>query len=116
MLDFNILSLKNAERCEKGFKHKIDSWTLSDWATAISGETGEMCNYVKKLKRLKDGVQPDKDKNLTETEIIANIGRELADIVIYADLMATRLNMKLGFEVIKKFNETSIARKSNIKL
>lgn len=116
MLEFNNFSLINAERCEKGFNMPLDAWNVMEWACAVAGETGEMCNYAKKLKRLHDGVQPDKDKNITEEQLIENIGKELADIVIYCDLLASSLNMRLGYLVKEKFNETSLAIKSNCKL
>lgn len=118
MLDFNTLSLKNARRCERSY-HAVENWTPTDWGCALAGEVGEACNFIKKLKRETD------DQNLypntlahngSPDELIENIGKELADVVIYADLLATRLGLKLGNEVVKKFNETSVKIKSDITL
>jgi NTP pyrophosphatase (non-canonical NTP hydrolase) len=113
--EFFVLALRNKLRCENpaGFNHKIDDWTPGDWALAVAGETGEMCNFVKKLKRIEDGLGVDK---ITKEECIANIGEELADIVIYADLLATRLGLILGTEIYKKFNKTSDKMGCPIKL
>ncbi len=123
-LEFNILSLKNEERCEKSY-HKIKSWSPTDWACALAGEVGEACNFVKKLKRLDSDIfwsgeyskcNNTKTKDEEEKILIESIGKELADVVIYADLLASRLGLRLGYEVKKKFNETSDVIGSPIKL
>jgi hypothetical protein len=67
---------------------------LTDWACALAGETGEACNLIKKLRR----------GDAIDTE---DIGKELADVVIYADLLAARLGIDLGEAVVQKFNEVS---------
>lgn len=118
-LDFENLRTKNAIRCRDKY-HDIFDWTPTDWACAVAGETGEMCNFVKKLKRL-DSINFNKTRQATDVtlqpeELIENIGKELADIVIYCDLLAQRLNLNLGTEVIKKFNLTSDKIQSNMKL
>lgn len=101
-LSFNELSFVNSKRCEASF-HPIDQWSPTDWACALAGETGEACNLIKKLHR-------GEDINIEE------IGKELADVVIYADLLATRLGLNLGDCVKEKFNEVSDRVGSNIKL
>lgn len=60
----------------------------------MAGECGEACNLVKKLRR---GENIHKD----------HIAHELADLVIYADLLAARLNINLGAAVVEKFNMVS---------
>lgn len=102
IMDFKDLQKANLERCEKSF-HGINEWSPTDWATAVAGECGEMCNLIKKLRR---GENIDMDE----------IGKELADLVIYADLLATRLGLSLGECVKNKFNEVSDRVKSDIKL
>ena len=100
-LSFDILRKYNVLRCEEIF-HKIDEWNPTDWACAMAGEMGETCNAVKKFKR------GDGD--------IRAIADELADTIIYADLLAARLNIDLSDAVRQKFNETSIRRGSSFKL
>lgn len=103
-LTFQNLREANVNRCEQVF-HPLNSWSPTDWATALAGECGEACNFVKKLRRLDDGGGNDIVK--TKEEYIADIGEELADAVIYADLLAARLGINLESEIISKFNKVS---------
>ena len=93
MLTFDKLRICNVARCNGTF-HPIKEWSLTDWATALAGEVGEACNLIKKLRR-------------GEKISVHEIGNELADVVIYADLLAARLGLDLGILVTKKFNEVS---------
>jgi NTP pyrophosphatase (non-canonical NTP hydrolase) len=109
-LSFDQLRITNVLRCEDVF-HPVDSWTPSDWATAMAGECGEACNEVKKLRRL-DGADDQLDTP-AEREILKDkLAKELADLVIYADLLAARMDIDLGQAVIDKFNEVSEKRDS----
>ena len=105
------LSYANFKRCEEVF-HPLNSWTPTDWACAMAGEVGEACNLIKKLRRLDDGTNTKKDPKAHE--LIPLIGKELADVVIYADLLATRLGLSLGDEITEKFNEVSKRMKSTV--
>lgn len=100
-LSFLKLRITNVQRCEAVF-HKLNDWVPRDWALAMIGEAGEACNEVKKLKR------GDGD--------IDRIAMELADVVIYADLLAARLGINLGESVVKKFNLVSDKKGTDIKL
>ena len=95
-LKFRDLQEANGLRCESVF-HGIMEWSPTDWACAMAGECGEACNLIKKLRR-GDSVR------------VENIGKELADIVIYADLLAARLGLSLETCVRDKFNEVSHRR------
>ena len=101
-LTFKKLSKVNAKRCKEVF-HPINDRSPTDWACALAGETGEYCNFVKKMRR---GDNPN----------IKKIAKELADIIIYADLNSTRLGIDLDEAVINKFNEISDKKNCNIKL
>ncbi|NIO83428.1 MAG: hypothetical protein GTN53_22965 [Candidatus Aminicenantes bacterium] len=59
----------------------------------MAGEMGEACNAVKKLKR-GDGT-------------IEKVAQEIADTIIYADLLAARLGIDLSQAIIKTFNNKS---------
>lgn len=113
-MEINELSKANKERCEEVF-HSINSWSPADWACALAGEVGECCNIVKKLKRLETNTNTSKDPQ-TKSEAIKLIGKEIADTIIYADLLATRLGLNLEIEIKNKFNEVSDRMKSNIKI
>jgi NTP pyrophosphatase (non-canonical NTP hydrolase) len=142
-LSFDQLRDANVKRCEQAF-HRLDDWTPTDWATAMAGEVGEACNFIKKLRRFADADAPynrtltaghSMNANATcsacgdldgchlpakqrndRRDITANIGKELADVIIYADLLAARLGIDLGIAVANKFNEVSERVRSDITL
>jgi len=104
-LQFEKLREANVKRCEDVF-HPLDSWSPTDWATAMAGECGEACNNIKKLRRL-DGADQELDTELNRQRLIYETASELADLVIYTDLLAARLGIDLGYAVTRKFNEVS---------
>lgn len=113
-LSFDRLRTANVTRCEEVF-HSVDGWTPAEWAVALAGECGEVCNAVKKLRRIADGTNTEKDPQ-TEAEAVNDIAEELADLIIYTDLLAARLGINLGGSVVVKFNSVSILRKSHVRL
>ena len=74
-------------------------WSIAEWTNAMAGEAGEACNIAKKLIR---GDYGD-DEELGIGELLD----EIADVVIYADLVCQRVNRKLEIAVHNKFNEVS---------
>lgn len=106
-LTFDQLREVNGTRCLRWHPQGITSWSQSDWAVAIAGEAGEMCNVVKKLNRLRDGLVGNHGDDESRTALVAKLGKELADVVIYCDLLAQREGMNLGVLVQEKFNEVS---------
>lgn len=113
-LQFNHLRGANVRRCEEVF-HPLAEWSPTDWATAMAGECGEVCNEVKKLRRLDDADKAD-DVPIHRMHLRANIADELADLVIYADLLAARLGIDLGDAVRCKFNLVSEKNETTIRL
>lgn len=89
---------------EKNYNDKCSDWSLNDWATALTGEVGEACNLLKKVRR--------GDYNLDDVR--SELGKELADIFTYLDILASKLELDLGTEVVKKFNEVSTRIGSNV--
>lgn len=104
-LQFNQLRKANDRRAIEVFGHEagLEDWSPAEWTNALAGEAGELCNLTKKMLR---------DGNISREEI----GKEIADVVIYADLVALRLGLKLEDLVRQKFNEVSDRRGSDIKL
>lgn len=92
-LTFAELREVDVRRCEEAF-HQVPEWSPTDWGCAIAGEVGEACNHLKKLRR-------------GECIPIKAIADELADAVIYIDLLASRLGIDLGAAIVDKFNEVS---------
>jgi NTP pyrophosphatase (non-canonical NTP hydrolase) len=125
-LDLNDLATTNAERCKRWHPETSEPWSLADWSNAMTGEAGEAANMVKKLRRIETRtdtgpwthvvhstgrvVAHDRD---TQARILAKgIGLELADVVIYADLLAQELTRKYGGYdlsnlIVTKFNAVS---------
>jgi NTP pyrophosphatase (non-canonical NTP hydrolase) len=61
-------------------------WSIAEWTNAMAGEAGEACNIAKKMIR---GDYGD-DVELGVGELMD----EIADVVIYADLVCQRLNRR----------------------
>lgn len=111
-LDFDELRAANVPRCESVFS-KVNDWDIQAWALAVAGEAGEVAGAAKKLLRGDTHIwEKGERKPLTDL----TLGLELADIVIYADLLAARMGMDLGELVRQKFNETSRRYGSEITL
>lgn len=105
-LTFDQLRKANVDRCNDAY-HPIEDWTPTDWACAAAGEMGEACNLIKKARR-KDYVISDRERT--------EIGFEIADTVVYLDLLAARMGIDLGAAVRSKFNVVSNRFGCKIKL
>lgn len=101
-MDFKELRKANVRRDKDYWNHQ-STWEVTDWGCAIAGEVGELCNLLKKIRR-GDEVNPVK------------IQEEIADVVIYCDLLAAYLNFDLADAIIDKFNKTSDKLGSKVKL
>lgn len=89
---FEALRRVNVARNLGFFKH--DDWTLGDWGNAMGGECGEAQNKIKKLRT---------GKAVTPEDIV----EEIADTVIYADLVCWKLGKSLWEAIVSKFNSVS---------
>ena len=117
-MDLNKFREANVKRCNEAF-HPLDSWSPTDWATAMAGEMGEACNLIKKLRR-GDFVDEERCSKLAGTQLsgqcngkhrqhaIASIADELADLITYADLLAASLGINLSESLRRKFNAVSV--------
>ena len=110
-LTFKELADANATRVKRWHPNGIEDWSPMDWACAAAGEMGECCNAVKKLRRIEDGIankSDDPTRLITERpQAILAIGDEIADTIIYLDLLAQRLGIDIASFVCAKFNRTS---------
>lgn len=99
-------SERNKLRCESpnGFNHKLSSWSLGDWMTALTGEVGEAANIIKKLNRIRDNVPGNTE---SKEDLENSLGHELADIAIYLDLLAQAAGYNLEKMMEIKFQITS---------
>lgn len=103
MLTFKELSEKNIELNDEAFSEVTKDWVIADWSNALAGEVGEACNMIKKIRRGQD---------IDKTEL----GHELADVMMYLDLLATKLDIDLEAMIVEKFNEVSEKRGASVYL
>ena len=114
-LTFNTLRQANAARLPE-FKNNLgltaheaadgSDWSLNDWAVAATGELGESCNVLKKVRR----------GDLTIEEARSLLKQEFADVIIYMDLLAKRAGIDLGEAVMETFNAKSVKVGSRIRV
>lgn len=113
MLPLEVLRAANVSRAQRwhpGFPEDTE-WNKADWANALAGETGEACNVVKKLRRRETGHRDAKTSpDLTSEVLTYMLADELADVFLYADLLAAKCGIDLAAAVVKKFNEVSEAQ------
>ena len=76
---------------------KVDGsdWAPSQWLQAIVGELGEYANLRKKVER----------GDFTLANVKKKLASELADVIIYLDLLAYRLDIDLGEAVMETWNQ-----------
>ena len=75
----------------------VMDWSPNDWMTALCGEVGELANLLKKVRR----------GDFSPAEAHKQISDELADVQIYLDLLAERMDIDLADATASKFNEVS---------
>lgn len=105
-LTFLEFSALNRHRCEssEGFKHALNSWSVSDWFVAMLGELGEAANVAKKLNRVRDGIPGNKE---TPEELHAKLRKELGDAFVYLDLTAQACGFQIVDAAVEVFNAKS---------
>jgi NTP pyrophosphatase (non-canonical NTP hydrolase) len=106
MMSYQEFSDKNLLRCEspKGFNHKIETWTASDWMLALLGELGEAANVIKKFNRIRDGVHGNKE-NIDE--LSRKLQEELGDTFVYFDLLCRSMGFNAFHLGIKAYERKS---------
>lgn len=95
-----LKNLREVNKTRSAAWSKGTAFPLSFHATELAGETGEVCNDIKKLYRLQHGLEGGVDT-------MPNLREELADVIICADLLAMKLDINLEEEITKKFNKVS---------
>jgi len=128
-LDLDSLRAANLNRLAEGsfarggVKHNaLDDWTPEQWFLALVGELGEWANLQKKFNRgdfVVDYTQGAeiRDKTLARYQTAVQARKdELADFVIYLDLLAACLDIDLTEAVTNKFNCKSIEVGSIVRL
>ncbi len=105
-LTFEKFSTANKERCEAptGFNHKVDGWSEAEWLAAATGELGEVAHAVKAILRQRDGLTND---TRSADELRQKMCEEIADTIIYLDLLAQRSGILIEDAIREKFNKMS---------
>lgn len=81
-------------------------WALSAWCNAVTGELGELANFIKKIER----------GDFTLEERHKDVADELADVATYLDILAFRCGVELGDATASKFNRVSDRVGCDVKL
>lgn len=101
-LSFKAMREANVQRCNRWHPEGINSWSASDWITAITGELGELASLIKMRNRERDGLPGNKFSPTKE-----QIAKEAADVFMYLDLFCAAHGIELDEAVRQKFNEVS---------
>jgi NTP pyrophosphatase (non-canonical NTP hydrolase) len=82
----------------------MTEWSALEWAGAMCGEAGEAANAAKKLKRLESGG----DRHIASiSQARQSVGKEIADTILYAVLVAARCGIDLENTLVEVFNKKS---------
>lgn len=104
-LTFDALRTANVARCARWHSPGTVAWTGADWSNAMCGEAGETANVVKKLRRAETGTASARDPE--PPKLLADLAGEIADTIIYLDLLADHYGIDLAAAVAAKFNAVS---------
>lgn len=106
-MNIRYISQINLSRALIWHKGGLEEWSAADWSNAFAGEAGEVCNAVKKLRRIEMRIQQAKGPH-TREEAIAKIANEIGDAYLYLDLLAQRLGIDFSTAIIDTFNRVSV--------
>lgn len=114
-LTFALLRRQNITRCD-AWPQPLHRSTPSDLACAVATEVGQLCEQIGRLRQHLQVTCPSKFRSALAAEITARIGQELADLVLFADLLAARLDLPMDEILAARFNSVSEQLGSPVKL
>lgn len=89
-MNFDQISAVSLERAKIWHPGGLEDWSVSDWTVATAGEAGEVCNAIKKLKRVEQKIsQKAGPQDLVTAQ--REVGTEVGDTYLYLDLLAQRI-------------------------
>lgn len=111
-LSLGVLRIINSLRCRRWHGPDTEPWSLADWSNAMCGEAGEAANVVKKIRRVETNTDREvylssEQANIKREALVGMLADELADLVIYADLVASNAGIDLSEAIVRKFNAVS---------
>jgi NTP pyrophosphatase (non-canonical NTP hydrolase) len=105
----NIARLPQFKTAKGRRAHSKDDgsdWSPGEWICAVTGELGALANLIKKVKR----------GDLTMDEARKSIAKEIADVIIYLDILALQCGVNMGEATMDKFNEVSRRVESTVRI
>lgn len=96
-------NLTRLEKYGHGALHDPNGWGPMQWGCAAAGEMGELCNLLKKYER-QAPTDPKPD------DLCIEIAKEIADVIIYLDILAAYFQFDLTRIIQTKFNRDSKKR------
>ena len=95
--------------CKRPWGSTSTDMSLTDWLACVTGEVGELAHIIKEIRRSApaDGWSDEEAMKLATAAYANKFRDELADTVIYLDLLAARAGFDLGAAVKDKFNRDS---------
>lgn len=90
--------------------HGQDEWSALEWAGAMCGEAGEAANAAKKLRHMESGRKTINEPGRQFEDIAAAkkfIAKEVADTILYAVLLAIKVDADLEKVLVEVFNKKS---------
>lgn len=102
---FQYVSRINRDRAMRWHKAGLESWSPQDWACAMAGEAGELCNVIKKMRRVEGEIVSA--NNPEADELIAMARQEIGDTFAYLDLLCQRLGLDMYDCISHTFNRIS---------
>lgn len=98
-----------AARARRWHPTPEQEFTGLEWAGAMCGEAGEAANVAKKLRRVELSLAGNdkSERPALPPDLIANLGRELADTLIYMVNVASHYGVNLADATVEAFNNKS---------
>lgn len=110
----DLYAAKSLTRAQRWHKGGLDEWSFTDWACALAGEVGELCNAIKKLRRVEDQIQGHDGDTPQPPDVehaMKAVFKEIGDSYAYLDLLAQRCGFRLWDCARDVFNQISVREK-----
>ena len=110
MPDLNIRQMAHYHRQRQKLWHAGASpWTLADYSNALAGEVGEICNKIKKIRRIELGHSGGQLRNQPREvgPLIEELRGELGGAFVYLLSLADALCVDLTDAIREEFNKVS---------
>lgn len=107
---FTLMDMSTINRARANRWHtNAEAWTGADWSNAMCGEAGEAANVVKKLRRHETGITSSYNTPVVP-DLLDTLSDEIADVILYADLLAYHYGLATDIALRRKFNRVSEAQ------